>query len=319
MLQSFFTNIPENVLNKIQNLNLNVRSENCSVEIDKVLGNSVLVGGKRLRPLLTYVIGDMLGINLDDIHVLGKSIELVHAASLAHDDVVDEATSRRGRPSINAMTSNKHAVLAGDYLLADVIVELSKLQRIELVIEMSRIIKDLAVGEWIQLDAIESRQYTRDLILDIAMKKTASVMSWCCFSPAVFACLPQEAIESLKSMGIHLGLAFQQIDDALDFSKDGQKDHLIDLKNGIVNSVIYEWLELNPEIKARFESGEDLTDIWNGANIESAVLTVKECANEHLVKAEEYLKKAVEFMPNNENVNISPVQTIIKFLGSRNI
>src|SRR5690606_31879505 len=123
----------------------------------------VLLGGKRLRPLLTYLCGNFFGVKADALDVYAKAIEMVHAASLSHDDVVDGANTRRGKPSINAESSNKQAVLAGDYLLADVIVELTKQGDLTLVQEMSYVIQALAEGEWIQLDAAASRQYTREL------------------------------------------------------------------------------------------------------------------------------------------------------------
>src|SRR5690606_19683474 len=180
MIPKFLTTIPAELLGRVRDLEMVTSSESCNRSINQLLQRTVLLGGKRLRPLLTYLCGNFFGAKIEGLDVYAKSIEMVHAASLSHDDVVDGAKTRRGKPSINAESSNKHAVLAGDYLLADVIVELTKQGNLKLVKEMSLVIQALAEGEWIQLDAANSRQYTRELIEVIAVMKTASVR--CLFS-----------------------------------------------------------------------------------------------------------------------------------------
>ena len=243
MLASYLSKIPPYILAKTKTLDLGPNDNYANDEIYDLLKRTVLLGGKRLRPLLTYLMADFFGQNLDEATILARSIELVHAASLSHDDVVDNATTRRGNTSINVLSSNKKAILAGDYLLADVIIGLSKLGRPEIVSEMAQIIQDLAQGEWIQLESSERRNYSHEIIETIALKKTASVMSWCCSSPAIMMGQNEVIVNYARSFGQKLGLAFQLIDDTLDFSGQSQKDHLLDLDNGIINSVIFEWFQ----------------------------------------------------------------------------
>ncbi len=327
----FLLNIPKPILLKLKDIDLNVPSENCNQAVNELLQRSVLLGGKRLRPLLTYIFCDFFGVDLSDerCEVCATSIEMVHAASLAHDDVIDEATMRRGSPSINIQASNKKAVLAGDYLLAAVINRLTQKGSLELVGEMSLVIQALSEGEWIQSDAIEHRQYTRELIEKIALNKTSSVMTWCGVSAALLSDLPnQEKKDQLreltKAFGFHLGLTFQLLDDTLDFSGESQKDNLLDLKNGQVNSVIYEWLEMHPEILKDFKAGEDIMDLFTMDRIEDAIAIVRQQALEHSQKSRDLLgqMKATlqDFVPaKNLERGEKTLNFILKFLEDRKV
>ncbi|MDD4974016.1 MAG: polyprenyl synthetase family protein [Bacteriovorax sp.] len=285
MITDFLDSIPSHVLNRSKNLDLRVRSVNAHSAIDEVLSRTVLRGGKRLRPLLTYLVANLLKIDLDAITPFARASELVHAASLSHDDVIDNATLRRGAPSINILSTNKKAVLAGDYLLSSVIVDLCSTGELPLVNEMSLVIKDLSEGEWLQLDLISSRDYTRELIREIALKKTSSVMSYCTLAPAMLAKMPQEIQNICRNFGVSLGLAFQLIDDTLDYSGDSLKDQELDLKNGIVNAVVFELLSTRPDLMERFKSGEDLTGLLISEDMNPSVKLISDEALNHLENA----------------------------------
>lgn len=279
---NFVKNIPPHILKRLTSINLEVPSVNCDKAINELLQKSVLLGGKRLRPLLTYVFGDFFGVELEKLDIAAKSIEMVHAASLAHDDVIDEATIRRDAPSINIQSTNKKAILAGDFLLAAVIGDLSRFGNLELVREMAVVIELLAQGEWLQSDLVLSRAYTRENIREIAFKKTSSVMSWCSVSAAICAGFNKELVNYAREFGHHLGIAFQLLDDTLDFSGESRKDALLDLKNGQVNSVLFEWLELNQKVKSDFLKGVDITNQFNENRLDEALALVQKMAEEHL-------------------------------------
>lgn len=324
MIPKFLTTIPAELLGRVRDLEMVTSSESCNRSINQLLQRTVLLGGKRLRPLLTYLCGNFFGAKIESLDVYAKSIEMVHAASLSHDDVVDGAKTRRGKPSINAESSNKHAVLAGDYLLADVIVELTKQGNLELVKEMSLVIQALAEGEWIQLDAADSRNYSRELIEVIAEKKTASVMSWCAVSAAISANMPEAIVQYARDFGYHLGLAFQQMDDTLDFSGNSKKDHLLDLENGVINAVLFEWLELNPDLKARFLAGESAATLWSERHLSEAVSIVEARAREHLDKCLELIDIMAGEIPSHSNLSAKqieeakgPLIEIVHYLGRR--
>jgi len=315
---TFLETVPESILANVQNLKLNIHSPNCNREIEELLSRTVLMGGKRLRPLLTHLVGRLFNLEVTTVDPYAKAIELVHAASLSHDDVIDNATQRRGGPSINIEGSNKMAILAGDYLLADVIVNLSKMGNLQLVEEMAKVIQDLSEGEWIQDDTSKNRNYTREIIEKIALKKTASVMTYCCIAPAILAGAPGEVQDLCKSFGTHLGLAFQLMDDTLDLSDNSKKDVLLDLKNGVVNSVIYEWFLLNPISHEKYKNGEALESLWDGQDIESAISLVQERAFGHLKEAKSSLEQIVSCY-NSEEVQKAkvPLERILFYLGRR--
>ena len=173
MTNDFLNLMPKGVLSAVGEIDLNIPSTTCKKEINDLLQRTVLVGGKRLRPLLTHLVGDLFQLDTLVVAPYARAVELVHAASLSHDDVIDNATMRRGLPSINIVASNKKAVLAGDTLLSSVIVDLTEAGHLSLVREMSYVIRDLSEGEWIQADLILSRDYTKSSIREIAMKKTS--------------------------------------------------------------------------------------------------------------------------------------------------
>lgn len=317
MNSDFLTQIPGTVLERIQAIELNVPSKNAHKAMNELLQRSVLLGGKRLRPLLTYLFADFYGVSLEDVDVCARSIEMVHAASLAHDDVIDGASTRRDLPSINIQGSNKKAVLAGDYLLAAVIGELCRSGRLELVSEMAKVIELLSQGEWLQSDLIESRAYNREVIEEIAYKKTASVMSWCAVAPALIKGLGSEEVNYARQFGYHLGIAFQLIDDTLDFSGESQKDGLLDLKNGQVNSVLYEWLELHPEVLSQFKSGEDIVNKFNENGLDKALQAVQTQAKEHLNKCRDILKVLQREVCSGDGDKAKPLEFIVNYLENR--
>lgn len=325
MITDFLDSIPAYLLEKSKNLELNLRSVNGHVAIDDVLSRTVLRGGKRLRPLLTYLMGNLFEIDLDQVTPFARASELVHAASLSHDDVIDNATLRRGSPSINILASNKKAILAGDYLLSSVIVDLCRTKELTLVQEMSLVIKDLSEGEWLQLDLISGREYTRELIREIALKKTSSIMSYCTVAPAILAKMPDDIQGLSRQFGISLGLAFQLIDDTLDYSTDSLKDSELDLKNGVVNAVVFEYLNENSNLMERFKKGENLEALLSGKNLTSSVEKVSCEAQNHLENArnvlsalENYLSLTIYKNRSSKLENaIEHLQLIISYMALR--
>lgn len=322
MLETFLQEIPASALGKAQSLNMDVPYESCNEEINGLLGRTVFLGGKRLRPLLTYLLGEFFGVEEKRLDVCAQSIEMVHAASLAHDDVVDNASTRRGNDSINAASSNKQAVLAGDYLLASVITNLCKEATPVLVEEMSKVIMDLAEGEWIQLEAIDKKDYSAELIRTIALKKTASVMSWCAVSPAILANQNEEVVELARQFGVHLGLGFQLMDDTLDFGGNSQKDAHLDLENGVISAVYFEWLCNHPEKLKAFKEGANFKDLFSEEGLDIAVESVKAQAHANLDRAEEILHEIARKAKTEKSFEeleaaLKPLAFILKFIGRR--
>lgn len=174
--------------------------------------------GKQLRPLLVLLSAALHG-EIDDRTYMGASVvEMIHTASLIHDDVVDEAFVRRGAPSVNALWHSRTAVLIGDYIFARTYHSSLQQGAADILNEVTRAIHEVSEGELIQTEQTETLSITRDIYLKIIYKKTGSLIGACGAVGALSVHAPQEAIDRLRSFGDYLGIAFQIKDDILDFS-----------------------------------------------------------------------------------------------------
>ncbi len=249
-------------------------------KIAKLLNKTVLKGGKRLRPILTVLFGRLAGVDEDDLQVLARSIEFVHAASLAHDDVIDNATMRRGKPSINVAGDNKMSILAGDFLLAEVINDLSRLGNSDVVIEMASIIKRLSLGEWLQHECLVNKSYSEEVFSQISNNKTSSVLEWCSVSPFVMVRSNDEIINLARNIGSNLGICFQLYDDLLDFSTDSQKDQFLDVENGQLTYLSYLYLK-QQDLLDEYTNGVQLSSLVDANKLTSVAPMVKAEADRH--------------------------------------
>lgn len=235
--------VSPSVAQSVAALDFSLQEWDRNPRIATLLSKTVLSGGKRIRPLITFMVAELFGLEHERVTHLARMVELVHASTLAHDDVVDNAEVRRGQPSINMVASNKRAVLAGDYLLSYVLQEIAATGRNDLVIEMARIIADLAEGEWLQIENGEKRYLTWPDIEAVAFHKTASVLRWSFVAPAMVANQDEEFLKKCRRLGEAIGIAFQLTDDILDFLRDDGAE-LADLRNGVINAVIFDSVTL---------------------------------------------------------------------------
>jgi geranylgeranyl pyrophosphate synthase len=216
------------------------------------LNHSVLDGGKRLRPILCFLMGQLFELEFKKVLPFARIAEMIHAATLAHDDVIDESERRRNRPTLNSKTSNTHAVLAGDYLLSESINELAELGYRELMVGMTNTLQALVQGEWLQLEARDKVEVSADNLEVVSKLKTASVMSWCCMVAPVISQHSADMVRLCRDFGEYLGIAFQMVDDTLDFKKDGEKSYALDLKEGLINFVACELIDIHPPLLQEF-------------------------------------------------------------------
>ncbi len=181
-------------------------------------------GGKRIRPLLILVSSGLCGYTGSERHiVLGVVAEYIHAATLLHDDVVDEANLRRGSESANIKFGNEAAVLVGDFLFAQAFRMMSDDNDIRVIRAMSEATKKLAEGEILQLvntcdTGIDEKRY-----FDTIYRKTGALMESCCRIGAIIGGVDKESEEAVASYGKNIGIAFQLMDDLLDYTADGRK------------------------------------------------------------------------------------------------
>ena len=186
--------------------------------LGKMLKHGLGMGGKRLRPALTLLSGRMCGALTSRHFTCGAIMELVHLATLVHDDILDEADLRRHRETINARWSNELAVLFGDLLLARAIClasQLDDLSAYELIAQTSR---RLCEGEILQVANRGNYNLTAQTYYDIIEGKTAALLECSCRLGAMASKAPEETVQKLGAFGRNLGMAFQIIDDVLDLT-----------------------------------------------------------------------------------------------------
>jgi octaprenyl-diphosphate synthase len=188
--------------------------------IPQLAAHIVAAGGKRLRPLLTLACARMCGYRGRRHIGLAACVEFIHTATLLHDDVVDESALRRGRASANALFGNKPSVLVGDFLFSrafQVMVEDGSLEVLRILADASAVI---AEGEVLQLMTQNDTTTTEAQYLKVIEGKTAALFAAAAEVGAVVADQPKEAQRRLREFGMALGVAFQLVDDALDYSAD---------------------------------------------------------------------------------------------------
>ncbi len=175
-------------------------------------------GGKRLRPMVTLATSQMCGYKGDDHVVLAASVEFMHTATLLHDDVVDESEMRRGKAAARMLWGNEASVLVGDFLLGQafrMMVDTGSLDALRILSTAAAVI---AEGEVMQLAAAKDTSTTEDEYLAVITAKTAALFAAAAEIGAVIADRPRQEHSALRSFGRNLGLAFQLVDDALDYS-----------------------------------------------------------------------------------------------------
>jgi octaprenyl-diphosphate synthase len=185
--------------------------------IPEVAAHLVHAGGKRLRPMLTLATARMCGYE-GPYHVnLAATVEFIHTATLLHDDVVDESRQRRGRPTANLLWDNKSSVLVGDYLFARSFQLMTETGSIEVLRILSDAAATIAEGEVLQLSASQDLATDEDIYLQVVRGKTAALFSAATEVGGVIAGAPKDQVRALFDYGDALGVAFQIVDDLLDY------------------------------------------------------------------------------------------------------
>ena len=198
--------------------------------------------GKQMRPMLTLLSAKNYGEITDTTLYSAVSLELLHTASLTHDDVVDESDKRRGQPSVNAAYGNKVAVLVGDYILSTCLLNVSYTKSQRILQFLSELGRQLAAGEILQLQNISSQEISEDVYYQVIDQKTAALFRACAGIGALSVGAPDEEVERAKEFGTNLGMIFQIRDDIFDYfdSKEVGKPTGNDMAEGkLTLPVIY--------------------------------------------------------------------------------
>lgn len=227
--------------------------------VEKVSSYLIGAGGKRLRPILTILTSQVCGYGGGENHIyLAASVELIHAATLLHDDVIDESTTRRGKPTANFEWGNKASILVGDFLFSQSFILMVKSGSMDALDSLSKASAIIAEGEVMQLanlfrdDILSIEQYE-----EIAGSKTAALFSAACHVGSVIADAPLAIQNACRRFGMILGLIFQVSDDMLDYygnPKESGKNIGDDLTEGLITiPVILAYNEASIEDKKKIE------------------------------------------------------------------
>lgn len=191
--------------------------------------------GKRVRPLVTLLASRMAGQEPPVAKDLAVACEMTHAATLLHDDVLDEGTERRGAPTARVVYGNSASVLGGDHLLIEALRRVRRAPQIELLDQMLDVIDKMVIAEALQLQRRQSFEPVLERYMEVAEGKTAVLFSWGMYAGGLSGGLAKEDCDRLASVGNDLGLAFQAIDDCLDLSENAHaigKDVFADIRDG---------------------------------------------------------------------------------------
>ena len=254
-----------------------------------------LATGKMLRSKLILKIA---GVTKESIKLCAV-VEMIHAASLLHDDVIDEADTRRGQPSVNALYDNKTSIMFGDILYSRAFTELSQMDK-RVAFTISNAVTLLSIGEMIDVDLTNSFNISYDLYLDMIYKKTASLIEASAKAAAIIAGLDEE---KYALYGKNLGLAFQMVDDILDITQDSAtlgKPAMLDFVEGKV-TIPYLLLHERVEDKTKLESlyKKELTNEESSWIKEQMQIT--NALNDSILQAKAIGNEAINAVIDEEN------------------
>ena len=290
--------------------------------VDKVSKYIIKHRGKSLRPFLAILSAKLCGKVNDDTYNIAATVELLHTASLIHDDVVDESELRRGFPSINAIWRNKVSVLMGDYLLSKSLITATETGKLEVMNMLSNAAKRLSKGELLQIQNVWRQKNTEEEYYTIIENKTAALMSACCDLGALSISENGDNRTALKAYGQNLGMAFQIKDDLLDYQSNSaitgkpsgndlrEKKYTLPLIHAMENAPKKEAKRIR-RLVAKGPSNQQINEIVQFATEYNGIEYAREKMFEFQTKAIENL----ELFPDNQ-IKKAAIQ-ILDFVISR--
>jgi len=283
-------------------------------------------GGKRVRPALLILSNYAVGGSGSDPRVirLATVMEMLHTATLVHDDIIDNADIRRSRASINARFGNQTAVLMGDWLYMSAFETTVKERSLEIIDILTRLTRKMTEGELIQLTTIGSLSITEDEYMDVLRRKTAYLFSACCEVGAILAGANETDQKAMSDFGMDLGIAFQITDDILDLTSSSDqlgKGAGTDLLEGKVTLPLILLMDREPAIKADLEkimldgdyrrsSRDKLTETLGSHGI---LQEARQRAQTYAAQA----RKSIDVLPQTEYR--SCLMDILSFVIDRNV
>lgn len=263
--------------------------------LDEVSTHLLRAGGKRIRPALVLLTSKFPGTSLERVIPVAVAVELIHMATLVHDDVVDKATVRRGLPTVNAKWSNQISVLTGDYLFAKAFSILAQTGNPRVVQIMADVVYEMSRGEIAQIASYFQAGQSEAQYYERIAQKTGYLIAECCRLGAIVAGANEQAVQALYDYGMGVGLSFQIADDLLDFHGSAAKvgkPVCGDLKTGILTMPVIHALSHSPQagqlrtlIETRNVTDADVESVKRVLEETGSFAYAREKADMHLARA----------------------------------
>ena len=269
--------------------------------LDKIMHYIIKRKGKQMRPLFVFLTAKLFNNVNESTYTAASLIELLHTATLVHDDIIDEANFRRGVFSINALWKNKISVLVGDFLLSRGLLLAVENEQFQLLKIMSTAVKEMSEGELLQIEKTRRLDITEEVYFEIIKKKTAALISACCEAGAASTNAHKNDILKMRTFGEKAGIAFQIKDDLFDYTQNpliGKPTGIDIREKKMTLPLIYTLNNSDKETKA-FIINTIKNDSKNSIKVEQIINIVKE-------------KKGLEYAKNKMNLFVNQALEILK-------
>ncbi len=290
--------------------------------LDKIMHYIIKRKGKQMRPMFVFLCAKLFGETKESAYTAASLIELLHTATLVHDDVIDESNFRRGVFSINALWKNKISVLVGDFLLSRGLLLAVEKNEFELLKIVSHAVKDMSEGELLQIEKTRKLNITEEVYFEIIRKKTAALISACCAAGASSSQTSRENISQMKIFGEKVGIAFQIKDDLFDYTQNpliGKPTGLDIREKKMTLPLIHTLNQINKKEKS-FIINTIKNDSKNSKKVEQIINLVKE--NKGLEFAEnkmhEYYSESIKILEKfDDNEAKDSLKKLVEFVVKR--
>ena len=269
--------------------------------LDKIMHYIIKRKGKQMRPLFVFLTAKLFNNVNESTYTAASLIELLHTATLVHDDIIDEANFRRGVFSINALWKNKISVLVGDFLLSRGLLLAVENEQFQLLKIMSTAVKEMSEGELLQIEKTRRLDITEEVYFEIIKKKTAALISACCEAGAASTNAHKNDILKMRTFGEKAGIAFQIKDDLFDYTQNpliGKPTGIDIREKKMTLPLIYTLNNSDKKTKA-FIINTIKNDSKNSRKVEQLINIVKE-------------KKGLEYAKNKMNLFVNEALEILK-------
>ena len=289
--------------------------------LDKIMHYIIKRKGKQMRPMFVFLCSKLFNNVNESTYTAASLIELLHTATLVHDDIIDESNFRRGFFSINSLWKNKISVLVGDFLLSRGLLLAVEKEEFKLLKIVSKAVKEISEGELLQIEKTRKLDITEEIYYEIIKKKTATLISACCESGAQASNASPEDVEKMSDFGEKAGIAFQIKDDLFDYTQNpliGKPTGIDIREKKMTLPLIYTLNKVDDKTK-KYIINTIKNDSKNSKKVEEIIKLVK--INNGLDYAEKkmnsYYQQALNILeefPNNEAKNslIKLLEYVIK-------